>query len=202
MAAAPYVSLYSNKFPAARLATGSVTTAKILDGTIAAADIASNAVTAAKIITDAVTADKILASAVTTAKIAANAVTPAKIEAVAAAAVESGLIVLHKSFAAGAPGSAGDITLFAAASVPRKLRILDVQVKVITGIADKTATLRTAAAGAGSALSSAMSTATTGTTVRDAGTASATITTTDGLFLRLTDIGNAGEVTVICRPET
>lgn len=170
--AAPYVSLYASEMGTRRLADEAVTTAKID------------------------------AEAVTTAKIDDLAVTPAKVAAVAAATVESGVLVLYKSFAAGTPGSAGDITIYAAAAVPRKLRILDVRLKVVTGISTETATLRTAAAGAGTALSSALSMGTSATTVADAGTASATITTTDGLFLRLTNVGCAGEVIITVRPET
>jgi len=71
--------------------------------------------------------------------------------------------------------SAQDVTIFPTAGTPLKCRLLDVWCNVSTGNASETLTVRDASGGGGNALSSAISLASTGK-VRDAGTASTTLT--------------------------
>lgn len=103
-------------------------------------------------------------------------------------------LVYHHVFAAGAGGSADDITLVSAAT-PFAMRVLEVITVTTTGVMAATCTLRTATGGAGTALSSAMAAASAGRT-------SSTLSTTtevaagSSLVLRRSDSGIAGEVII------
>jgi hypothetical protein len=115
----------------------------------------------------------------------------------AASAVQIGAeFTIRKTFAALVTGQADDVTLYAAAA-PFKFRILDVVAKVSAAVALSTLTLRTATGGGGSALSSDLSSATTGTK-RDDATASATVAAAGSVYLRRSDRAVAGEVIITC----
>lgn len=107
-------------------------------------------------------------------------------------------LVIVKAFIAGTPGSAGDIVLYdgSTTKLPYAVRITDTVLITSTAISGKTGTLRSAAAGAGSALSDALTMAATGVARDATKTASATVAAGAGLWLRLSDIGCAGEVHV------
>ena len=119
----------------------------------------------------------------------------------ATTAAEAGIpFVLRSIFTAGTPGTAGDISIYTA-NAPFKFRVVDAFCIVTTGIAAKYITLRTATAAGGTAVTSAMSAATSGSLVRNAlTTASQTIAAGGSLVIRLDDIGLAGEVFVTCYP--
>ena len=95
---------------------------------------------------------------------------------------------LHKAFSA--PGAGGqDVTLLAANTLPNKLRVIDCFLQVGTSGAGVTATFRDQAAGAGTALSSALSLNATGTARNDdtASRLTAAPGASVGLFLRISD---------------
>jgi hypothetical protein len=107
---------------------------------------------------------------------------------------------IRKNWAAGTPGSAGDIVIYdgSTTKLPFGIRIVDVTVIVATNLAGKTATLRSAAAGGGSALSDALSLASTGVVRNATVTTTAAVSAGAGLWLRLSDIGTAGEIIINC----
>lgn len=76
-------------------------------------------------------------------------------------------------------GASGDVTV----AMPQKARVLDSYLIVTTGVGSSTVQLFDQAAGAGNALSSAMSTA-SGALVRNASTAATVAVTTGNIFLR------------------
>lgn len=94
---------------------------------------------------------------------------------------------------AGAGGAADDITVFNAA-VPYGMRLLDTVFVCLTAVGGSTVTLRTAAAGAGSALSDALSTATTGYKRDTTLTAAPTVAAASSIFLRRSDSAIAGQL--------
>jgi hypothetical protein len=143
-----------------------------------------------------VTTARLADGAVTAVKLADEAVTVPKLEAVDIAALAYGIpffVVLP--FTAGVAGSPGDITVFNA-NCPYKLRYIDSFVKASTAIGSSTLTLRTATAGGGNQLSSAMSTGSAAALARDAlggaGLANHTIAVGGSLYGRASDIGVAG----------
>lgn len=97
---------------------------------------------------------------------------------------------------AGTPGTADDVTVFAA-SAPFAFQILDCWGKVGTGISTKTATLRSAAAGGGSALSSALDFGTSSVTSRDNSGAAPSVSKGGSLYVRRSDRGVAGTVVIL-----
>ncbi len=120
--------------------------------------------------------------------------------AVASTDLLSDVVMIRKAFTAGAGGSADDVTIWAAGAVPAKMRVLDVTLLVATNVTSATCTLRTATAGGGSALSTALSANATGT-ARNAATASAVVATTDAMVIRRSDSGIAGEMLILARRE-
>jgi hypothetical protein len=143
-----------------------------------------------------VTTARLADGAVTAVKLADEAVTAAKLEAVDITALAYGVpffVVLP--FVAGTPGSPGDITVFNA-NCPYKLRYIDSFVKVSTAVGSSTLTLRTATAGGGNQLSSAMATASAAALARDAlggaGLVNHTLAVGASLYGRASDIGIAG----------
>jgi hypothetical protein len=200
------------------LATGAVSdTTKIANGAVATADLAAGAVTEACIGALAVTNGKIgllavdsaqlAASAAIEAKIGTGAVTVDKIGAAAVTSIKQGIIgadgmgpelVIRVPFTAGTPGTADDVIIYDAAA-PFAFRILDVQVLLVTTISASTAALRSAKAGAGSALSDSFDTHTAAGRLRDTGavvTATPTVALSGTLVLRRSDRGIAGEVII------
>lgn len=96
---------------------------------------------------------------------------------------------------AGAGGSADDVSLFVSA-LPAKCFILDVVFLPITGVAMSTVTLRDATAGGGNAYSSALASATAGTLARTTTTLGTAAAAASSLYLRRSDSGAAGVLTI------
>jgi hypothetical protein len=101
-------------------------------------------------------------------------------------------VAVAVTFPAGGGGAADDVTIMA--TVPYQVRVLDVILMTSTAVVGSSAVVRNQAGGAGTALSSTLATAATGT-VRNNDTA--TRTTSLGLFLRRSDSGVAGTVVVV-----
>lgn len=96
-------------------------------------------------------------------------------------------LVLHRVCpAGGAAGTADDVTIFNA-NAPFAFEIVDVQLITTTLVAMSTCTLRTAAAGAGTAVSDALSSGTTGVARNTAKTDTPAIAKGGSLFLRRSD---------------
>jgi hypothetical protein len=104
--------------------------------------------------------------------------------------------VIRVPFSAAAAGTADDVTIYNA-TAPFGFRVIDCHVKILTAIGGSTVTLRSASGGGGSALSSALSSAATGT-ARNNDTDSRTVASGGSLFLRRSDRGVAGEITIDC----
>lgn len=129
---------------------------------------------------------------VAAAGLADTIISPAKLAVVSSnIGVE---FVIRVSYAAAAAGAADDVTVYSA-SAPFAFRILDVMVLTSTAIGGSTAQLRDTAGGAGAALSTALSTAATGT-ARNNDVASTTVAANGSVFLRRSDRGVAGEVII------
>lgn len=92
---------------------------------------------------------------------------------------------------AGAGGSADDAVTY---TIPSKMLLLQADFLITTGVSMKTLTLRTAAAGGGSALSSAMACDTTGNLVSSTGATAAGTALAAGTLIvaRRSDSGVAG----------
>lgn len=121
--------------------------------------------------------------------------------AVADGAGLSGLLVIHGTFAAGGGGAPDDVTLYSA-NAPFKFRIIDAWVHVSTLVALATVQLRSASGGAGSALSDAFVGSALGISRNLLLQTTSTVALAGSLFLRRSDSGVAGEVTLLVRPET
>jgi len=107
--------------------------------------------------------------------------------------------VINKAIAA----SDQDTTLFAAATgAPCKFRLVDVFVDVTTGNASETLTLRDATGGAGNALSSALSLASTGRVREAAPTATTTVAAGGNIFLRRNTTVGVGRLVCIIQYES
>lgn len=107
---------------------------------------------------------------------------------------DSGTLFL--TVAAGAGGSADDVTIFNAAC-PFKIRVLDSRFICTAGAAGgRTVTIRSASAGGGSALSDAFSCAATNTMARNAGVPTSTVSKAGSMFLRRSDSAIAGELQI------
>lgn len=116
---------------------------------------------------------------------------------VAEATGASPLIVLTKTFPAGAGGSADDVTIFNA-NAPYAFQIVDSFAYVTTNVGGSTLTLRSATAGGGSAKSDAFDSATTGIKRNAALTALPSSTAAAGtLVIRRSDSGVAGSVVLL-----
>lgn len=120
---------------------------------------------------------------------------------VAAADVVAGVpFTIRKAFVAAAAGTADDVEIIAANALPRKFRVLSAVAYFPTAIGSSTAQLRSRAAGAGTLLGAFDSSV----AVSQSSTPPATITpgALEGLFLRRSDRGVAGEVVVTCQAES
>jgi hypothetical protein len=100
---------------------------------------------------------------------------------------------------AGAGGSADDVTLNSAA-LPYKAFITQVRFIPLTGVASSNVTLRSAAAGAGTAYSSALASVTAGTVAATTTVATAAAAAGSSLYLRRSDSGIAGILQVSFLP--
>lgn len=107
--------------------------------------------------------------------------------------------LIRNVFAAGAAGTADDVTIYNG-NAPFAFRIVDCWVQVATAIVATTVQLRTASGGGGTALSSALSTALTGT-VSNNDTASRSVASAGSVFLRRSDRGVAGTILILALRE-
>lgn len=105
-------------------------------------------------------------------------------------------VLVRKAFTALTTGTADDVTVLNAIA-PWAARIVDCWAVVTTAVGASTLTLRTAAAGGGSALSSALDSGTTGVKRNNATAATGTIAANGSLYLRRSDRAVAGEVYVL-----
>ena len=125
------------------------------------------------------------------------------VSAVASTDKVADVAVIRYAFTAGAGGSADDVTVYAVNTLPFKFRVLDAWILTATAVVSSTASVRTAAAGAGTLLA----TVSTGATGRASmtlpvATAVATPGASAGLFIRRTDSGAAGELFLLVRKES
>ena len=143
---------------------------------------------------------------VTTVKLAATSVTAAKLAAEAVYATNVGpqdadgnasLIVHTQDVAAGGGGSPDDV----AVTLSADNIIVDVQFLCTTAVGASTVTLRDTAGGAGTALSSALDTATTGRK-QDDGTLGTPNLSSTAAFLRRVDDGVGGVLVIYYRKNT
>lgn len=106
--------------------------------------------------------------------------------------------VINKAFIA----ADQDTTLWGTAGAPCKARILDVFVDVTTGNASETLTIRDTVGGAGNALSSALTLASTGRVREAAPTATTTVAAGGNVFLRRNTTVGVGRLVVIIQYES
>lgn len=111
------------------------------------------------------------------------------------AASVGAIFAVHATFAAGAGGSADDVTIFST-NAPVGFLSLHIIARISTAVLGSTVTVRDAAAGGGNALSTAMSSAATGV-VQTNSSLPHSIAANGSLFVRRSDSGVAGAVTII-----
>lgn len=104
--------------------------------------------------------------------------------------------VIHKAFAAGAGGSADDVVIYAS-NAPYAFDIIHVVAKIVTVVSASTIQLRDTAAGAGTTLSDALTSATTGVRQNTAATTSPSVLRNGTLILRRSDSGVAGSIDIL-----
>lgn len=122
---------------------------------------------------------------------------------VAATDAAAAPIEFRKAFAAGIAGTPDDVVIFAANTLPYKIRIERAEARVSTAIALSTINVYDQAAGAGQ-LCAALSSAATGIVPMTGPNASVVVTpgALIGLFIRRSDRGVAGEVVITARRES
>ena len=177
----------------------STTTISALAGAGLARNGATLDVTGSTSIT--VTSDEVRRAALTgdvTAAANSNATTlsdsvivPAKLSASITFGVP---FLITQPLTAGVAGTADDVTIYSA-NAPFDFRIVDVWLLVSAAIGGSTVQLRSATGGGGSALSSALSSAATGT-VRNNDTATRQVASGGSLFVRRSDRAVAGRILI------
>lgn len=103
-------------------------------------------------------------------------------------------LVIHKTFAAGAGGSADDVVIYTANS-PFAMQILESTMVTTTAVSGSSVTIRTALAAGGTDLSGALASAATGRT-SSVKTSTSTLAKGSSLVLRRSDSGIAGEIII------
>jgi len=106
---------------------------------------------------------------------------------------------LRFAFAAGAGGSADDVTIYALGTLPyAKMRVLKMESLVATAVGASTLQLRTVSGGAGTLLAATAGTPTgyVGPNTSVTATSQVVSSSSVGLFLRRSDSGIAGEVLI------
>ena len=155
-------------------------------------------VTTAMIAAAAVTSAKIANNAITNPQLAADAVDAVNLDNVAqlVGASAVGLVgvpfVIIGTFTAGVTGQADDV-LVTDVGIPGKCILIDAKLSVTTAKGAATVTLRDAAAGAGNALSNAISVAATGL-IPWVPPSLPTLAAGSGIYLRRSDRACAGSV--------
>ena len=134
-----------------------------------------------------------------------GAVTDSAIAPVSAAAIAAAPVMFFKAFAAGAAGTADDVTVYAVNTLPYKIRILDARASIATAVGGSTLTVRSAAGGAGTQAAVVSSAATGIARASALGSANTSVVLTPGasvgLFIRRSDRGVAGELVIMARRE-
>lgn len=113
--------------------------------------------------------------------------------------------VITKAFAAGAGGAADDVVIFsgialqssATPPVPYNFVVLDVTAIVTTAVSGSTLQLRDTLAGAGTTLSDALASATTGVKRNTTATTAPAVVKGGTLVIRRSDSGIAGRVSIL-----
>lgn len=123
-------------------------------------------------------------------------ITPAKLAVVASNIAAT--FTIRVTCTAGTPGSADDVTIYSS-NAPFAFRIIDVTWLDSTAIALSSVQLFSATGGGGTALSSVLTAAITGT-ARNNDTATHTVAANSSVFLRRSDQGVAGEIIILCVP--
>lgn len=130
---------------------------------------------------------------VAAAGLADGIISPAKL-AVLTSSI-GGVFTIFVAVTAGG-GGADDVTIYNA-NAPFAFRVLDVLLLVATAVGGASAQLRDTSGGGGSALSSVLDGAATGTKRND-NTATATVAASGSVFLRRSDSGIGGELVILC----
>jgi hypothetical protein len=113
----------------------------------------------------------------------------------------AGDFTIRTAFTALGAGVPDDVTIYAANALPFKFRVLDAIAYIGTAIVITTLDVRTRAGGAGTQLANMSSAATGRQTNTLNGSVVATPGTLEGLFVRRSDRGVAGEILLHCRLE-
>lgn len=125
-----------------------------------------------------------------------SSILPSQLAGAASDTLGMAAVIMHRvAFTAGTTGSADDVTVLA--SAPFGFRIVDVILMISTAKGGATATLRTATGGGGSALSDALSVASTGVVRNASLTASPTVAAAGAIYMRRSDRACAGEVILL-----
>ena len=125
-----------------------------------------------------------------------SSILPSQLAGSASDTLGMAALIMHRvAFTAGTTGSADDVTI--RESAPFGFRIVDVILHVSTAKGDATGTLRSATGGGGSALSDALSVASTGVVRNTALTASPTVAAAGAIYLRRYDRACAGQVILL-----
>jgi hypothetical protein len=130
------------------------------------------------------------------ASVAAGTVTPTSLSIFGTPTSTGVPFIIHFTFAAGGGGAADDVTVFSA-NAPFNFRILECWLVTTTAVGGSTVQARTATAGGGTALSTAMSSTATGKT-SDNSTTTPTVAASGSLILRRSDSGVSGEFIAMC----
>lgn len=153
------------------------------------ASLNSNATTIAAL---AVNTGKLADDAVTAAKLADSSIVPENL----VASITYGVpFVITQAMTAGAAGTADDVTIYDA-TAPFAFRILDVWALYSAAVIGSTIQLRSATGGGGSARSSVLTSAATGTQ-RNNDTATQTVGSSGSLYIRRSDRAVAGRIMVL-----
>lgn len=122
---------------------------------------------------------------------------------VASTDVAAGIISLRKALVAGIGGAADDVVMYAANTLPYKIRILTAEAHISTSPGASNVTLYDQAAGAGTVLGT-FNSGTTGIKPSTAPTSSVVVTpgALIGIFCRRSDNTIAGEVVLTARRES
>lgn len=105
--------------------------------------------------------------------------------------------VAYRSFTAGGGGAADDVTIVDVGNLGFNIRVLDAWLHTLTPVIGSTCHVRTQLAGAGVGLTSLMSSAAAGIT-RNNDSTTRNAVAADGLVLRRSDSGVAGDISVLC----
>lgn len=172
-----------------------------LEAAVAAGDLSADVTYSADELAAIDADNQPLASLLVDGSVTAGALAP-----VSAASPAAAPVTFFKSFAAGAAGTADDVTIYAVNTLPYKIRIMGVSASIATAIGASTLTIRSAAGGGGTLAATVSSGSTGFVSATSLGAANASVVLTPGaligLFVRRSDRGVAGEVHIYARRES